>query len=36
LRGFLAVEDLEMVTVPNLLAGVDVDPDCHQTILAMQ
>ena len=36
LRGFLAIEDLEMVTVPNLLAGVDVDPDCHQTILAMQ
>jgi hypothetical protein len=35
-RGFLAVEDLEMVTVPNLLAGVDVDPDCHQMILAMQ
>jgi hypothetical protein len=26
----------EMVTVPNLLAGVDVDPDCHQTILATQ
>jgi hypothetical protein len=36
LRSFLAVEDLEMVTVSNLLAGVDIDLECHRTILAMQ
>src|SRR5882757_198554 len=35
LRGFLAVEDLEMVMVSDLLAGVDVDPDCHLTLAAL-
>jgi hypothetical protein len=34
LRGCLAVEDFEMVTVTNLLAGVDIDPDHHARALA--
>jgi hypothetical protein len=36
LRGFPAVEDLEVLGISDLLAGVDIDPDCHRTILATQ
>jgi hypothetical protein len=37
--GFRSVgirENLEVIGVANLLAGVDVDKDCHLTILVMQ
>jgi len=36
LRGIGIREDLEVLGVSDLLAGVDIDPDCHQAILAMQ
>jgi hypothetical protein len=35
-RGVGIREDLEVIGVSDLLAGVDIDPDCHQAILAMQ
>jgi hypothetical protein len=34
LRGFPIGEDLEVLGVSDLLAGVDIDPDCHLTIVA--
>jgi hypothetical protein len=34
LRGFLVGEDLEVFGVSDLLVRVNIDPDCHLTIVA--